>query len=354
MAKEKKRDFSEITPLLDNLEQNFEVQKSNPMFSLWKSSLSLFEFKVLDTYLSRINSHDPQRRTVRFEKGEMERLFGVTQIRPEELKEHLKHLMEQVVEIRDRRKKKGFVLITLFSKADCEKDDYGLWQVELTCSTDAMEYFFNVEEIGYLRYKLRSIINITSRYSYILFIYIESNRFRREWEVDLAEIKRILNCDSDETYSEYKHFNNLILKRCYNELTQKTELRYTYEPVKKGRRVIAIRFKISSLGDAIPVQETPPMIEQEVQQEDPRSRRNIEFLSDACNNEFSYEEMELIFSIISTMDFPPHPNGIAFSRYHYLYEKYAALNVQEQYHKITKRFSYFKAMIENDREKQQY
>jgi len=53
------------------------VQKSLPLFSLWRSELSLAEFKILDTYLSRIDSHKPDRRTVVFEKGELEKILGV-------------------------------------------------------------------------------------------------------------------------------------------------------------------------------------------------------------------------------------------------------------------------------------
>lgn len=53
------------------------VQKSKPLFALWRSELTLAEFKILDTYLARIDSHKPDKRTVVFEKGELEELLGV-------------------------------------------------------------------------------------------------------------------------------------------------------------------------------------------------------------------------------------------------------------------------------------
>ena len=68
------------------------VQKSMPLFALWRSDLTLAEFKILDTYLSRIDSHKPEKRTVIFEKGELEELLGVKRIREEELDERLVHL----------------------------------------------------------------------------------------------------------------------------------------------------------------------------------------------------------------------------------------------------------------------
>ena len=53
------------------------VQKSNPLKTLSETGMSLSEFKILDAYLSRIDSHNPDKRLVRFEKGELANIFGV-------------------------------------------------------------------------------------------------------------------------------------------------------------------------------------------------------------------------------------------------------------------------------------
>ena len=149
-------------------EDKLTVQKSLPLFSLWRSDLTLAEFKILDTYLSRIDSHKPDKRTIVFEKGELEKLLGVKRIRIEELDERLKHLGTPIKIDDNTSKNKKFARISLFEKAVAEQDEYGLWQVELTASQSAMKYFFNIENLGYLRYKLRCITSLTSRYTYIL------------------------------------------------------------------------------------------------------------------------------------------------------------------------------------------
>lgn len=228
-------------------EDKLTVQKSLPLFSLWRSELSLAEFKILDTYLSRIDSHKPDRRTVVFEKGELEKILGVKKINNQDLKARLKHLMGNVIEVQDDSEKQGFRLVTLFEEATAEQDDYGLWQVKLECSQKAMKYFFNIENLGYLRYKLRCITLLTSRYTYIMFTYLEQNRFRKNWEVQLDELRQILDCDKEELYKEYKFFNQKILKRVQKEMDEKTECRYTYEPIKKGRTVVGIRFEVETL-----------------------------------------------------------------------------------------------------------
>lgn len=232
-------------------EDKLVVQKSLPLFALWQSDLTLSEFKILDTYLSRIDSHKPDKRQIVLEKGEIENALGVKKINNQDLKTRLKHLMGNVVEIPDKSSKKGFRLVTMFEEAEAEQDSDGQWKVKLECTQKAMKYFFNIENLGYLRYKLRCITSLTSRYSYIMFIYLEANRFRKSWEVDLEELKRILACENEETYKEFKHFNNLLLKKVQKELLEKTECRYAYEPIKKGRSVVAIQFTLETLSDDI-------------------------------------------------------------------------------------------------------
>lgn len=228
-------------------EDKLIVQKSLPLFALWQSDLTLPEFKILDTYLARIDSHSPERKAVVFEKGELEEKFGVTRINKPQLKERLKHLMGSVVEIPDKDHAKGFALVTLFEEAVAEQDEYGLWQVKLECTQKAAKYIFNVENLGYLRYKLRSITSLGSRYAYIMFLYLEHNRVRRSWKIKLDELKKTLRCENEEYAKEFKYFNRDVLKKIQKELLEKTDCKYTYTPIRKGRFVTAVQFSIEPL-----------------------------------------------------------------------------------------------------------
>ena len=227
---------------------NLLVQKTNPLLSLSETGLTLAEFKILDAYLGRINSHDPEKRFIRFEKGQIERLLGVTQIKPDDLEKRVQNLF-QTIQIKDSNKRKGFTLIALFEKAECYQDEDGLWQVDLGASPSAMEYIFNPERLGYLRYNLRNVIKLTSRYSYVLFLYLEQNRHMHlSWDVTLDELKALLRCTAD-TYSQFYRFNDLVLKKCHEELNAKTDCKFSYEPIKRGRIVKAIQFTLEPLAE---------------------------------------------------------------------------------------------------------
>lgn len=235
--------------------ENLLIQKSNPLLSLSETGLTLAEFKILDAYLGRINSHDSEKRFIRFEKGEIERLLGVSQIKHNDLEKRIDNLF-QTVKIRDGNKRKGFKLIALFEKAECYQDEDGLWQVDLGASPSAMEYIFNPERLGYLRYNLRNVVKLTSRYSYVLFLYLEQNRHMHlSWDVALDDLKALLRCTA-ETYTQYKRFNDLVLSKSCKELNEKTDCKFSYVPIKKGRTVKAMRFTLEplSVSDDMPGQ----------------------------------------------------------------------------------------------------
>lgn len=233
-----------ITGVSRDPDNKLIVQKSVPLSALWQSDLTLSEFKILDSYLSRIDSHHPEKRAVRFEKGELEKLLGVKRIRTDELKLRVEHLMKPLI-LKDGAR--GFRGLALFEEAVCRSDENGVWQVDLECTQKAMKYFFNIENLGYLRYKLRCVAGLSSRYSYILFVYLEGNRFRKSWEISFDELKHLLACENEPTYQQFYRFNDRLLKRCHKELNEKTECHFSYEPIKKGRSVVAVRFAVETL-----------------------------------------------------------------------------------------------------------
>ena len=220
------------------------VQKSGPLQILSETNLTLAEFKIIDVYLGKINSHDPESREITFTKGEIEKLLGIKQIRREDLKKRLKNLF-QTITLQDPDRPNGFCLIALFAKSEAWQDENGMWEIRLKCTDEARKYIFNIDNIGYIRYRLHNILNLTSRYSYILFLYLENNRFRGKWKIGVDALKKILNCN-EKTYDKYYLFNSKILKTSQKELNSKTSIKFEYTGIKIGRSVKIIEFNIIS------------------------------------------------------------------------------------------------------------
>lgn len=353
----KKAENPEITVLDGNLKDSYLVQKSEPLLLMRSVPFNLGELKILDTYLSRINSHDEKCRTVTFTKSEYEQLMEIGKTNITTLKKYTERMLGKVVEV--PMPNKGYMQFVLFTSAKCELNEFGERVIELTCSEEAKQLFFGIEQLGYLQYEMKNILSLTSKYSFLLYLYLRKERYRANWVVPLSELReQRLDIKNNETYANFKYFKRDILDKAVAEINEKTDIKFSYSTVKSGRRITGIQFQlIKELKPQVELPELPELpdkdqmslFDEDSPEEAPEyGNEKMSLLAEACNNEFSAEEMTVIFSIISSASLPQNELGIDIARYHYLASKYAELNLQANRRKITSRFSYLKRIIEND------
>ena len=339
----------DITALDGNLNNTYLVQKSEPLRLMRTVPFDLGELKILDTYLSRINSHDETCRTVTFTKAEYEQLMGLTDTRPQTLKKYIKSMLQKVVDVPTE---KGYKMFSLFTCATCEKNEYDQWTITLSCSEDAKQLFFNIEQLGYLQYELKNILSLTSKYSFLLYLYLRKERYRLDWVVPLNELReQRLDIKNNEYYKEFKWFNKEILKKAIAEVNEKTDITFTYSTEKQGRRVTGIRFQL--------IKEVSEIDENQLTFDDvPKHEYDIDdklgLLAEAVKNEFTPTQMNEIFETICLLRLPDREDlGTDLARYHYLAKKYAKLNSADERNKekgkpIKNRFNYFLRLIQGD------
>jgi len=349
-----------------NLDQRYWVQKSDPLVLMRSVPFSLGELKVLDTYISRINAADDSRTTVIFTKEEYEELMGISKINAEVLKKHAEGLLGKIVTL--EMPDKSFLKFVLFTAAYYHLDDCGVPIIELSCSPQAKDLFFCIGKYHYFKYALENVINLTHKASYLLYLHILQNRFRGEWDITLNELRdTVLDCKNQESYQEYKIFKNRVLDPAVKEINKKTDCHFEYEAIKRGRRVVKIKFIYQSqtlIEDQISLfdeQPNVPQLPDQSQNEDELrlakyGNEKLAILAEAVKDEFSKEEMEQIFTVLLRIDIPKDflTNDTTWGRQNYLREKYAALNAEAAKKErkgqkpIADRFKYFLGMLEND------
>ena len=86
--------------------------------------MTLAEFKILDAYLSRIDSRNPDKGLYALKKGELEKILGVKKINTPELKERLKHL-GTMVQVDDPTKNPFFPAAALLSRQSANRTNMG-------------------------------------------------------------------------------------------------------------------------------------------------------------------------------------------------------------------------------------
>ena len=242
------------------------VQKENRLISLASSKLGLNEFKILDAFLSRIDSHVPNKTHVRFDRGDLEVILNTKRIHFDRLQKTVRGLFEDI-KIIDETKPNGYAIISLFEETNAFRDEDGIWTLDLVCTDSAAEYFFNVEKFGYIKYMLSNISVLSGRASYLLYLLLEAERnkainFRKGSEVtvnkSIDELRLYLNCTDKPCYQDFKHFNYLVLKKCHKEINEKTSLKYDYKPTnKRGKYYKDIEFTIHISEDMLRLKKEP-------------------------------------------------------------------------------------------------
>lgn len=341
--------------------QTHLVQKSNALYELCRSNLSLSELKIVDLYLSRINSRDPAHRTVRLEKGEIEKLLGVKKINKRSLIARLKHL-GIMVPVDDPSSCDGFRLISIFEEAHCYRDaDNDCWVVELTCSSTAKKYLFEIESSGYYSYRAADALQLKSIYAYRLLNYLELNRHKHlTWTITVDDLRSVLGV-SVNSYHDYHGLAVNVLTPAVHELNAKTDCRVEINPVRKGRTVKALHITLDSRAkkksaDPGIIKTTPPSYRQRMQRNSqieesisgdtaippmppmPKGADEkylddeVTSLEEAVNHEFDVLQMNQIYTLLKSF----RPELLSMycgddrsKRYAYLKEAYADLNTYD-------------------------
>lgn len=145
-------------------------------------------------------------------------------------------LIDQKLE--KRRAKNSFKVYTLFSSIDYEN---GIITGEF--HKDLVPFFIAARGV-FTRLNLQQYMHLPSIYSQKLFGFLKSWDDNPNIEKSMSELHELL--DTPESLrKDFRNFRIRVLEKAHKDITEKTTLYYEWEPIKKGRAVIAIRFIFS-------------------------------------------------------------------------------------------------------------
>ncbi len=137
-------------------------------------------------------------------------------------------------------KKEHFFSITPIPKAEI-KDGF----INLTLLNDAVPYFIDLKKQGYTTYELDVAMSLTSVYSQRLFELLGRWRDTGKWYgVEIERLKVLMGVDKDKAYKKHSNIVNRILEPARLELSEKTDIEFTYNFEKEGRKFVTINFDV--------------------------------------------------------------------------------------------------------------
>lgn len=310
------------------------VQKTRYISDMCRR-LTLFECKLVDCYLSRINSRDPSSRVVEMTMRELEEMWNIADLKPVEVRKNIEHLLSRSILVKgDVRAKEEVTQTCFFAEAKSFKDDRGRWVIRLSCTEEALPYIFNIESVGYIRYELKDVMGFRSKYTYLMFLYLLRNAFRRDWSVSIEKLQANLACTDVVRYKEFKFFNNEVLKKVYQDIlgAKDSPIVYQYTLQKSGRSYSDIEFKVIRLFGQ-PARKASE--EKKRMSEDP-----LLLLKTATMNTVSETDLKIISDMLSR-----HGMTEKEKQVNYIHSLIERMSEQPS---IKYRARYLKRMVEND------
>lgn len=229
------RNIVEYEEYCDNLvrQSNFLVEATSV------AKLSLNGRKYFELLSSMVNQENENEDNPFYFRGkDLMKLFGIKSRGSAytEFARVTKELMGKVISYRPDNNNKKLSQRPLLSMADHDSAN-GI--IGSKVHIDIKPHLKNLKE-NYAEYKLKSIMGCKSNYSIILYKIAKMYGDNVEFIINIDELKTALDATS---YERHDNFKRTVLDVAVNEINLRTDINLTYEYIKEGKKIIAIRFK---------------------------------------------------------------------------------------------------------------
>ena len=223
------------------LKKGNKVEKRNDLNEIRTKHMTMQQLRFFAIYLSRINARDESTRRVRFPLADFQKIMGLGRLNIANLKAATDGLLCQIVHLPN--KNGGYKSFQLFKECTVDKDPDGEWFVEIDAHDKALPMFFDFKE-KYFTYDVGNVLRLGSSNQMRMYEILKQRQtLRQPVIIQLQELRELLGLDDDK-YTRYQDFRVRILDKAQKELAEQTEIKFTYEPVKKGRKIAALAFNV--------------------------------------------------------------------------------------------------------------
>jgi len=319
------------------LKKNYLVTKQNALNEMRYNSMSLQELRLFSVYLSKINHSDINTREVVFPVSEFQSITNTNnRIGREHYEKIAEKLAGQIIKIRVDNEIRVFSLFKMIS-IGVDGDDVTYFKLD--AHDEALPMLFDYKN-RYFSYQLWNALSLKSKNQLRMYEILKQCEWIGYRVISIVDLKEQLGISENE-YTKYKDFKCDVLEVCRKALSENTDISYTYESCgKKGPKgkILNLRFTISKNTNYIDPLALEQLIDIEsrtktasaviLEEGSPKYRERIDLLSEACNNEFSRREVQLLNNMLS--EHMPDIFRDQIKCYDYLFQKYREMLVYDE------------------------
>ena len=335
--------------IMATIKENYLVKKRNVLNEIRSNSMTLQELRFFSIYLSKINPLDISTRIVRFPIDDFKAIMELGRINIDYMKTVTNSLLSKFVNIPTERG--GYTGFQLFKCCKIDINDNAEWYIEIDAHDEALPLMFEFKD-KFFSYQLWNALRLKSSNQLRMYEILKQYEKIGIRILSIEELRNLLGIDKKE-YPRFDNFKNRVLDACQQALAENTDIKFTYEPYgKKGKggKILFLKFIIQKNKDYKDQLSLDRFIEQnkeiEKKLEEPEGLYNkrIKFLCEACNNEFSENEIIVLYNLM--LEYLPYSIiSEDLKCYDYLMHKYDEMKMRAEKTKISHRFAYLKSLI---------
>ncbi|MCX4361594.1 MAG: replication initiation protein [Mucispirillum schaedleri] len=239
---------------MNKVEESKSVIKSNKLI-LARFKMTTYEQKIILLCISKIKRNAKKTGTDKFNNNlffalEAKEISDFLNVNPRTLYKDLdlisNKLMRYEIEIRDDEKK-FFEKIRPFPYS---KYEAGKFYLRIEQSME--EYLLELKD-RFTMYDINNIRRLKSNYSLRIYEILKSYEWVNEYVFNIEEFKQIIGVSivkdgkiENDLYNRYYDFKKYVLLVAQKELTDNTDISFTFEEIRKGRKVDKIKFYITA------------------------------------------------------------------------------------------------------------
>lgn len=226
-----------------SLDATRTVKKSNLLNEMRNANASMVEYRLFCVYLAHLSLSN-ESNEVTFKLADYSRIVGLDRPRRTDLVSQAQNLVSKTALLDSPDG--GFEVYSIFKKFKLYQDD-GEWFVSLECNPD-LAPMIREQRGRFLRYKLYNTIYLKSFNQQRIYELLKQYERIGERTIPLKDLREYLSIGKDE-YPVWYDFSSKVLKVAQKAIREKTDICFDYEPIRKGRKVIAVAFGIKKNPD---------------------------------------------------------------------------------------------------------
>ncbi|MCX4361431.1 MAG: replication initiation protein [Mucispirillum schaedleri] len=223
------------TNIIDKInEKKKDIVLANDLIEA-KYKLSALEQKVIHLLLAQIDLSDSDLKYYSLSVTDFFKIFNNNNY-VRDIKRVLDGLLLTKIEIKSDN---AVLKTTWFASAQYFEGG----KIEIEFSRKLKPYLLGLKK-SFTKYNLDYIIEFKSSYSIRIYQLLKQYQKIGMREIEVLMLKEYLQIENQ--YAKYSHFKEKVINVAYNEINKNTDISFTFEEIKKGRKVDKIKFYITA------------------------------------------------------------------------------------------------------------